>query len=612
MHGETAAPALKKNPVEPVLVLKHLDRVAAKVFRGLLPEEKRYWLLVPVTGLISGFLAVALEKLLDAVELLAWGSEDHVLEAAKSLPPYYVVLTLTTGGVLTAIALYFLRRNNELQGTSAIIEALAFKKGRLPVARALAEGVTSITAVGTGASLGREGALMQSGAALASFLGVKARLDDYHVRILLACGAAGGIAAAYNVPVGASVFAMEVLLGSFALEIIAPVIVASFLATTVSRAIFGGLPAYSIPRYELVTEWEILLDILLGAGVGLASVAFIRIFSGIGRLFRWLQPFKVVKPIVAMAILGLAGVWFPQLFGNGYDTVNQVLNGSDQMPLKVLIALPILKIVVTGLCRSGGVPGGLFTPSLFVGALLGTAFGVGVNAICPGGAVAKPGAYALVGMGAILAGTIQAPITAILMIFEMTRDYEIIVPLMSACAASAVVSHLFQESSIFTEPLRRRGIRLPQAYAPTWMRQPTVRSVMQPDMATVSPAERFQQVVDNLLLAPEGHDQIYVTNREGGFLGTISLHEIKRFFRQTEHLDSVIAADIVNSSAPFVYADDPLSRAIEMLAESDNERLPVLDGSAQRKLIGTVSKRSLLAAYTETNLAHVDSAGNGE
>ena len=228
-----------------------------------------------------------------------------------------------------------------------------------------------------------------------------------------------------------------------------------------------------------------------------------------------------------MAILGLAGVWFPQFFGNGYDTVNQVLNGSDQMPLKVLIALPILKIVVTGLCRSGGVPGGLFTPSLFVGALLGTAFGVGVNAICPGGAVAKPGAYALVGMGAILAGTIQAPITAILMIFEMTRDYEIIVPLMSACAASAVVSHLFQESSIFTEPLRRRGIRLPQAYAPTWMRQPTVRSVMQPDMATVFrraiPASRGQP--------PPGARTRPDLRRTAREASTIS-STIKRFFRR--------------------------------------------------------------------------------
>jgi CIC family chloride channel protein len=207
-------------------------------------------------------------------------------------------------------------------------------------------------------------------------------------------------------------------------------------------------------------------------------------------------------------------------------------------------------------------------------------------------------------MGAILAGTIQAPITAILMIFEMTRDYEIIVPLMSACAASALVSSLLQEGSIFTEPMRRRGIRLPRAFTPTWMRQPKVWTVLEPDVAAISPVERFQNVVDHLLMAPEGHDQVYVTSQEGTYLGSISLHEIKRYFRETQHLDSVIAADIVNPSAPFVYADDPLSRAIELLSTTSAEYLPVLTDPVARRLVGTVSKRSLLAAYSAASLPH--------
>ncbi len=591
---------------DPVPLLSHLDRALARIRGGLLPEEKRYWMLVPVTGLISGLLSVGLEKILDLVQRVSWGNGGQILEArtrAAADSPLTMIAILACGGAVATVAMLLFREKSELQGTSALIEALAFKKGRLPLWKSLVEGLVSIAAVGMGASLGREGAMMQSGAATASFLGVKLRLSDYHVRILLACGAAGGIAAAYNIPVGASVFAMEVLLGSFAIEIIGPVIVSAFISTTVSRSILGGLPAYDIPHYQLVTEWEILLDVVLGSFLGLVSVVFIRVFSGIGKLFGWLQPMRKVKPIVAMALLGAIGISFPHLFGNGYDTVNLVLSGDAELPLRILVALPILKILVTALCRAGGVPGGLFTPSLFVGALLGAAFGAAANAMFPANSIATSGAYALVGMGAILAGTLQAPVTAILIIFEMTRDYEIIVPLMSACAASAIVSHLFQAESLFTEPLRRRGIHLPRAFAPTWMRQPSVRSVLQSDAATVSPAERFQQVVDNFLMAPEGHDQVFVVNREGQYLGSISLHEIKLYFRETEHLESVIAADIVNSTAPFVLADDPLTRAIEILAESDAERLPVLSGPLDRMLIGTVSKRKLLAAYTETSLA---------
>ncbi|HZN57452.1 MAG TPA: chloride channel protein [Planctomycetota bacterium] len=593
---------------EPKQSLGYPGSGIARLIRGLVPEDRRYWILIPLTGLSSGLLAVGLIKFLDLVQELAWGTSDDLLSAATKLgreSPLLVFAILASGGLFAAIVLFFVKDRHELQGTTAIIEALAFRKGRIPALKTIIEAVISMVCVGTGASLGREGALIRSGAAVSSVLGVRFRLDEYHVKVLVACGAAGGMAAAYNVPVGATVFALEVLLGSFALELIGPVLISSFISTTIARLLLqSNSPAYVIPRYELVIEWEILLDVVLGAGMGVVSVAFIRIFSGVHRLFRWLDSLQRVKPVVAMLILAAVGIVFPQLFGNGYHTVNQVLLGKETFGFGILILLPVLKILVTALCRSGGLPGGLFTPSLFIGALIGAAFGTGVDAIFPPGAVAKPGAYALVGMGAILAGTIQAPITAILMIFEMTRDYEIIVPLMSACAASALVSSLLQEGSIFTEPMRRRGIRLPRAFTPTWMRQPKVWTVLEPDVAAISPVERFQNVVDHLLMAPEGHDQVYVTSQEGTYLGSISLHEIKRYFRETQHLDSVIAADIVNPSAPFVYADDPLSRAIELLSTTSAEYLPVLTDPVARRLVGTVSKRSLLAAYSAASLPH--------
>jgi len=591
-----------------------MRRALPDYFWRLLPEGKRYWILVPVTGVISGLVAVLLQAVLDLVQRIAWRTDgtsfrDAAMRMAQATP-WAVFMILAAGGAFFTLVRLLRKGGQDLRGTPAIMEALAFRQGRLPVWRTLSDGVGAIVGVGLGASLGREGGMINSGGALGSLLGQKLRLQDHHVKILLACGAAGGMAAAYNIPIGASVFAMEVLLASLAMELFGPIILCSVIATILARSIQGDDPAYAIPAdkitaaYKLVSEWEILLHLGLGALLGIVSVIFIRIFSGIDLIFRWLASIDRVKPLVAMTALGAVGAYFPDILGNGFDTVQLVLEGDGSVTLKFLLTICLLKILATALCRAGGIPGGLFTPSLFVGAMLGCAFGTAVNHLLPAGTTAHPGAYALVGMGAILAGTIHAPITAILIIFEMTQDYAIILPIMAASIASAVVSRILQEGSIYTEPLRRRGIHVPSALPPTWIQEPTVESVLNPHVATVSPAERFEKVMDTFLRAPDGQDHLYVTNKEGAFLGTISLHEIKQFFRETDNLESVIAADLLNTAFPSVCVGDPVSRAVEILASSDAERLPVLDGPKTRKLLGTVSKRMLLAAYTEANLPH--------
>ena len=240
--------------------------------------------------------------------------------------------------------------------------------------------------------------MVTSGAALASWLGTRFRLAEHHVKILLACGAASGLAAAYNAPIGAAIFAMEILLGSFAIELFGPIIICAVLSTTVARVIFGSLPVYTVVPYTLENEWEIVLHLLLGVVLGLVSVVFIRVFSGLQTLFSWIAPVRRLKPVVAMSLLGGVAVFFPQLLGNGYDTVNLVLSGQEDFPFHWLLLLPVLKLLATALCRTAGVPGGLFTPSLFIGALLGCAFGIVVNQVFPG-QVSSPGMYSLIGWG---------------------------------------------------------------------------------------------------------------------------------------------------------------------------------------------------------------------
>lgn len=597
---------------------QQLDSILEKFLRGLLPEERRYLVLVPVVGVLAGAVAFCLEELLYFVELTCWGEaarteegEVSVLQGAENyLTEYFwlVVLIPTLGGALVALTVLLLKKKQRFGGTASIMEALAFKKGRIPLVSTLLEGVVSIGAVGMGASLGREGALVHSGSALSSWLGTRFRLADHHVKILLACGAAGGMAAAYNAPIGATMFAMEILVGSFALELFGPMIVCSVLSTTVYKMLLPETAeVYTIHPVVLgelgIVELELVLDLILGAFLGLVAVVFIRVFSGLNVLFGWLGPVAYWKPILAMLVLGLVGLAFPQLFGNGYDTVNEVINGRHGFSIQLLLLLPLLKILVTALCRASGVPGGLFTPSLFVGALLGCAYGIGVAGILPPDSVSNPGIFALVGMGAILSGTLQAPITAILMIFELTQSYEFILRLMIACSASALVSHLLQSGSLYTASLKQRGIFLPTASTPAWIRQPEVSTVLTTQVTTVSPSERFENLTRTFLKAPEGQDHLFVVNEDRVCLGVISLHDIKRFIHEAHNLEMVIAADIMNPSFPHVYAGDPVSKAIELLGEQSFELLPVLDGPEARRLLGTVSKRKLLVAYSEANLA---------
>ncbi len=604
-------------------IVRFVDRFLAGRLRGLLPEEKRYWILVPVTGVVSGLLAVLLVTLLRFIQEQCWGSSEDVGLGIRETYELTRVLITTGGGLLVAFYVYCRRRSADLVGTAGLIEALSVGKGRVPAARTFITSLVSIAAVGTGASVGREGALINSGAATGSWLGTTFRLREHHVKVLLACGAAGGMAASYNVPIGATVFAMEVLLGSLALDLFGPIIVCSVIATAISRALLNTTLLYQMPVSEslqLVNEWEILLYLLLGVLIGVVSVGFIRVFSGLKGLFRWFDPLRSTRPLMAMFVLGVVGIWFPRLYGNGFDTVNYVLGYDPNLPtdgapdlarnwIVFLVALPILKILLTALCRAGDVPGGLFTPSLFVGALVGYSFGLGVAETFHVDLTAPPNAYAMVAMGAMVAGTLHAPITAILMLFEMTQNYAMILPLMSACIASALTSRFLQGASLYTEPLRRKGIVLPGAKAPIWLRQPTVGDMLTPAAETVQAAEPFQKVMEAFLRTPQEQDRLYVIGQDGKYLGVVSLHEIKTYFRESQHLDTVIAHDIMNTYFPVVYADDPMSSAVELLAEIDAERLPVLDNASGRRLLGSVSKRDLLVAYREANLARVKRDG---
>jgi CIC family chloride channel protein len=559
-------------------------------FLRVLPgAAQRFWVLVIATGVLSGLGAGALLSVLRLLQRVAWPASDSFVGAVEASSPLRrIVVPAIAGAVVSAYGLLS-RRPLGGHGTARIIEAIWHRGRDLALGRTLARGAISIGAVALGASLGREGALVQTGAAAGSWLANRLGIEERQARVLVACGAASGIAAAYDVPIGGALFGLEVLLGSFALELLGPIVVSCVVATAVSRTLPGAHLEYVIPDYELLRPSELLLGLALAPLFGLASAIYVRVLGFVeARLDRLPEKTQPFLPPLALALLGVAAIRWPPLLGNGFDTVHDVLLGN--LPLAALLVLPALKLAATALCAGSGVPGGLFTPSLFYGATLGGLAGELVARLVPG---APPsGALALVGMASVLAGTTHAAVSSVLIIFEMTGDYGVILPLMLSAAVAAATSRAIEPDSLYTASLRRRGVALPELPRPDWLRTTAVAGLVTEDAAQVGPGTPFEEVLRRLLALPPGHD-LYVTSEEGQLLGVIRLDALKGTISERALLGMIVAADVVDRTVAPITTGMTLAEVAGRFGEGDLERLPVVDGS--RRLVGTVAMRDVLA-----------------
>ena len=556
--------------------------------RDLPKTEKRFWVLVSITGLAAGLGAALLVEFLRLAQSLAWHPADTFLGAVTAASKLRRFLIPTAGGLLVVLASLLARRPLRGHGTAGIIESIWFKSGRMPFLRTFSRGAVSIVAVALGAPLGREGALLSTGAATGSSLAARFKVTPEQAKLLVACGASAGIAAAYNVPIGAALFGLEVLLGSFALELFGPIVLSCVVATFVSRILIADHPSYLIPSYDLLSRQELLIGVLLAPVLGIASALYVRVINSLSDLLeRAPRKLGFLLPLGAMAMVGLAGVFLPQVLGNGYDSVNDALLG--RLPLLLLLLLPFVKLGVTALAAGSGVPGGLFTPSLFYGALLGGALGHLVHALVPG--AAPIGAYALLGMAAVLAGTTHASVSAVLIIFELTGSYHLILPLMLVTVIAAAVSRRIEPDSLYTAVLRRRKLVLPHAASSLLLKGAGVGKLMQKDPPTIAANTSFQDVIVRLLEIRAGVD-LYVVDGDRKLLGALVLDSLKGHLPDHADLGMVVAADVMDAQLQPVTARMSLSEVAQRFSDTCLERLPVVD--EERRLIGTISKGEVL------------------
>lgn len=416
------------------------------------PGALRFWLAVILIGIATGIAAAALTRLLELVQHVAWrGSGTNILDAAHGASASRHIAVLLAAAVLVGVGQLVLKRLSSGNGIDTTA-AIWFYAGRMPAWRTLGSAVLSIFAVAMGASMGREGAPKQAGAVFANLFSDTGRLSDEQRQLLVACGAGAGMGAAYGVPLGGALFALEVMRGKLALRFVLPALLASLIATGVSWVALPDAPTYVIPSFHLSAS--VLVWTIVAAPVfAFASILYVR-------LVRWADKGKprgwqrFIAPGVVLGVLGVVSIRFPQLLGNGKD-LSQLLF-ADPVGLRLVLALLLLKPLATIFCMRSGVPGGLFTPSLTFGALLGAATGYAWIALWPGAPV---GFFALLGAGAVLSGTTQGPISAVVLIAELTgRDRSFILPLILIAALSALIARSIEPRSIYDARLNDEQI----------------------------------------------------------------------------------------------------------------------------------------------------------
>jgi CIC family chloride channel protein len=449
------------------------------------------------------------------------------------------------------------------------MEALATKGGRIRARVAAVKILASSICIGSGGSAGREGPIVQIGSTFGSTLGQLFRLPQDWIKTLVACGAAGGISATFNAPIAGVFFAHEVILGRILTRHFGFVVISSVVASVVAHAFLGNLQTFSVPAYTLKSYWELGLYFILGAACALIAVAFIRSLYKTEDIFDAIRIPEYVKPALGGIAVGLLGLYNPFLFGVGYEGVEQALLA--KIGLITLVALLLLKIVATSFTLGSGGSGGIFAPSLFMGAMFGGAFGDAAHRLLPG-IVAPSGAYALVGMAAVFSAAARAPITAIIILFEMTRDYAIILPLMLAVVVSTLISHRLSSESIYTLKLKRKGLSLRQQEEIDLLEKVSVEEVMTRDFPTVPAEMTLTEVIG--VFAKSKHHGFPVVDKEGNLKGMVTLADVEAKMGSSQELT---VADIATTTLITAYPDETLHDVVHRLGTSEIGRIPVVD-----------------------------------
>jgi CIC family chloride channel protein len=561
---------------------------------GDLWESNYFW--AAVVGLCGAISSVAFREALNHMQWILLHYSGPLDGAATDLPWWARLLMPTAGGLIAGSILLFGQKWSA--GKSAdFMEAVVLGNGVIRVRATVVKSLSSLVTISSGGSIGREGPMVQLASMLGSLLGRVAKFSPARLRLLVACGAGAGIACAYNAPLTGAFFVAEIVLGSIAMESIGPLIVSSVVATVVASQFLGAQPVYRMPAFGVVPNWQLIAHALLGVVAGLCAPLFLMLLRGGENVFARTRLPVTLKLGLGGLVVGTISIWKPEVWGNGYGVVESVLN--SPWTWEALMTILVLKVLATVATTGSGAVGGVFTPTLFCGAVLGALFGEILHAILPHAQISVSD-YAVVGMGCFLAGMTRAPIMSILIMFEMTHEDATIMPLMLACVSAFYVARSLSPESVYSRQLHRNHVH---AETPIFLLH--VRDLMKKNPLCVLETSGFPQIAT--VLAANTFKHLYVVDPNGRFLGAIALQDLKPFLHETDLPQVVIALDLMHDDIPVLTSDSSLKESLEVFARHDGERLPVLDNLRERKLVGSLAKTDVLLT-----LAHGVGAGEAE
>ena len=555
-------------------------------------EQATMAMLATIVGLAGGFGAIGFRYLIDFFQSISYGKGSNLLEMVQARPWHLTVWVPAVGGLLVGPLVYFFAREAKGHGVPEVMEAVVLRKGVIRKRVVFIKSLASAISIGTGGSVGREGPIVQIGSAIGSSIGQMLNISADRIRTLVGCGAAAGIAATFNAPIAGAMFALEIVLGDFGLSTFSPIVISAVAATAVSRHFLGNAPAFIVPAYQLVSPWELFFYVALGLFCALVAITFTSSLYRMEDLFDRIKFPEYFKPVLGGLVLGCIALFFPHVLGVGYPGIDLVL--MEKLSWGVMFLLIVFKILATIITIGSGGSGGIFAPSLFIGAMAGGFFGSVVHTIFPG-ITASPGAYSIVGMAAVVGGTTHGPLSAILILFEMTGNYKIILPLMIACIISSVASGQLFKESIYTLKLARRGINIRAGKEVNVLRSIPVRDAMNHQVETIRQNLTLGKLADKI--SKSKYNSFPVVDEIGHLTGILCFLDYHDVAYDKDLEDLVVAKELATPNVVTVSIDDNLYNALKKISSKDFSILPVVSPDDPLELLGVLTRRDIMGAY---------------
>ncbi len=560
-------------------------------------EESSHLMMACTIGILGGVINLVFNRAMDWIGNFYVGQGESQVDFVRSLSWQWAVIIPTLGGGCAGLILLWRDLSKKSKYlTNNLLEAVAAGNGKLSFSYAIKSAFASLTSLLSGSSLGREGAIAQLGAAGASTIGQKLNWAPYRLRLMVASGAAAGMAAAYNAPISGSVFAAQIVLGNFSMRLLAPVLLSAVMASMISRSFLQVGPLFEVPDFEFTDMTQLPYFMLLGVITGLAGAFFLGYLHKCRYVFDKTGLPIYVKVALGGMIVGGISILFPEVVGNGYVVTNDLFKWGE-ISLIVAIGLFAAKFLATGISVASGAVGGVFTPTLLLGASLGILSSRLFHQIN----LADPthvAAFALAGMCGVLAATTHSALLAIIMVFELSLNYSIMPALMVTSAVSTLVSRRFYSDSVYTTGLDMVGLEDQRESSDLGAsKEQSIGDWMSDPIYVIPQNTRFSEIVETFLQNPIEH--LTVIDDEGGITGEVCLEDLKAWLKQGSDLEVVIAMDIMRPPPEFLTADARLSQALPLLLRNSNRYIPVVNNSSRKKIIGTLARGELLNYFSE-------------